>query len=243
MPQLMFYENLTPLNRDQHKSLRLCKTDGDCSFASSAGFVPLAGVEFVQCALDYPILFSGSERDLAPVALLGLTPGVNEFVQSDGRWEEGCYIPAFVRRYPFVLARAESDDKYTVCIDDRYKGFGETEGESLFTEDGSEAPILRDAIAFMQGFLTEMERTRTFIQRIEALGLLVTRDMQLTDATGKSVLLRGFRVVDDDRLSALEDEAVLEFHRAGYWPWIHAHRVSLGNVVRLQTRTAQKRKS
>lgn len=241
MPQLMFYENVTPLNRDQHKSLRLRKPEGDCSFATAAGFVPLAGVEFAQSALDYPILVSGTEKDLAPVALLGLTPGVNEFVEPDGRWTSGCYVPAFVRRYPFVLARADAGDTFTVCIDDRYKGFGDGEGETLFAEDGSDGPVLREAIAFMQGFLAEMERTRAFMQRLDSLELLVARDMQLTDAAGKSVLLRGFRVVDDSRLSSLDDATVLEFHRAGYWPWIHAHLVSLGNLPRLQTRASARR--
>ena len=240
MPQLMFYERVTPLNRDLHKSLRLTKPEGDCSFAAHTSFVPLAGVEFVQCALHYPILFTGADKELAPVALLGLAPGSNVFVNENGRWAAGCYVPAFIRRYPFVLARSEeSQQTLTVCVDDQYKGFGE--GEALFNDDGTDAPALREAIGFMQGFLTEMERTRAFMQRLEALNLLVGRDMQLTDAAGKSVLLRGFKVVDDSRLASLDEETVLAFQRAGFDAWIHAHLISLGNIPLLQQRSTEKR--
>jgi len=238
MSQLMFYENVIPLNRDQHRGLRLKRAAGDCSFAAAAGFVPLAGVEFVQSARDYPILVSGGEQDFAPVALLGLVQGSNLFVDHTGQWAGGCYVPAFVRRYPFVLARSGDDDKYTVCIDDKYKGFDNADGEPLFLDDGTESALLRESIAFLQGFLAEMERTRAFMRRLDELGLLVTRDMQLTDAAGKSFLLRGFRVVDDTRLGALDDAVVLEFHKAGYWPWIYAHLSSLGNIARLQARLA-----
>ncbi len=239
MSQLMFYENVTPLNRDQHRALRLNKSNGDYGFAAGANLAPVAAVEFAPASADYPILFSGTETDPAPVALFGLSQGGNLFVERDGQWAPGCYVPAFVRRYPFVLARTGQSDGYTVCIDDRYKGFGETEGEALFTDDGTDSPLLRDSIIFLQGFLTEMERTTAFAKRLCELGLLVTRDMQLTDAKGKTTTLRGFRVVDESRLAGLSDEVVIEFHRAGYWPWIYAHLFSLGNVARLQARATQ----
>lgn len=237
MSQLMFYENVVPLNREQHKGLRLKRAEGDCSFAASASFVPLAGVEFFQSARDYPILISGKDEDIAPVALLGLAQGRNLFVDASGRWAPGCHVPAFVRRYPFVLAKGAEGDNYTVCIDDRYKGFDGESGEPLFQDDASESPFLRDTISFLQNFLTEMERTQAFMKRLRELDLLVSRDMQLTDAHGKSFLLRGFYVVDDLRLGGLDDAVILEFHKAGYWPWIYAHLFSLGNLARLQQRS------
>ncbi|OOG24218.1 SapC family protein [Thioalkalivibrio denitrificans] len=235
MPQLMFYENVVPLNRETHRNLRLERAEGDCSFAAGTGFVPVAGVEFFQAARDYPVLISGKGDDLAPVALLGLSQGRNLFVDPSGRWSYGCHVPAFVRRYPFVLAKGK-DDNFTVCIDDQYKGFQGDSGEPLFDADGKETPFLRDTIAFLQSFLTEMERTQAFMKRLRELDLLVARDMQLTDARGKSFLLKGFFVVDDTRLNALDDEVILEFHKAGYWPWIYAHLFSLGNLSRLQDR-------
>lgn len=236
MSQLMFYENVVPLNREQHKELRLNRAEGDCSFAVGTGFVPLAGVEFFQSARDYPILISGRGEDLAPVALLGLAPGRNLFVETSGRWSHGCHVPAFVRRYPFVLAKTGEGDSYTVCIDDRYKGFDTGSGEPLFDQDGKESPFLRDTITFLQSFLTEMERTQAFMKRLRELDLLVSRDMQLTDARGKSFLLKGFFVIDDTRLAGVDEGVILEFHKAGYWPWIYAHLFSLGNLTRLQDR-------
>lgn len=238
MSQLMFYENVTPLNREKHRALRLKQTGGDCSFAKEASFVPLAAVEFAQASATYPILFSGSEGDPAPVALLGLAPASNLFVDDKGQWAAGTYVPAFVRRYPFVLARTSSEGDYTVCIDDKYAGFGKKEGEALFDEEGKETGLLKDAIAFLQGFLKEMERTAAFTKRLEELELLIARDMQLTDAQGRNFLLKGFRIIDESRLAGLSDETVLEFHRAGYWPWIYAHLLALGNLSQLQNRVA-----
>lgn len=238
MTQLMFYENVTPLNRDQHRELKLLQRRDDCSFARAASFVPLAAVEFAQASADYPILISGSTDDPAPVALLGLSPGTNLFVGSEGHWAAGTYVPAFVRRYPFVLARDGDVGNYTVCIDDQYRGFGQKGGEALFDKDGKETPLLRDAITFLQGFLKEMERTALLMKRLNELELLVTRDMQLTDAQGRSFLLKGFRVIDESRLGELADEHVVEFHRSGYWSWIYAHLFSLGNLAKLQARVS-----
>lgn len=240
MSQLMFYENVTPLNREKHRALRLKQSGGDCSFADAASFVPLAAVEFAQASATYPILFSGSEGDPAPVALLGLAPASNLFVDEKGQWAANTYVPAFVRRYPFVLARTSSDGDYTVCIDDKYSGFGKKEGEPLFDEEGKETGLLNDAIAFLQGFLKEMERTAAFAKRLEELDVLISRDMQLTDAQGRSFLLKGFRIIDESRLAGLTDDAVIDLHRAGYWPWVYAHLFSLGNLSQLQSRVATK---
>lgn len=240
MSQLMFYENVTPLNREKHRKLRLKQGNGDSSFAAEASFVPLAAVEFAQASATYPILISGSVGDPAPVALLGLAPGSNLFVDDKGQWAAGSYVPAFVRRYPFVLARNSKEDDYTVCIDDKYSGFDEEAGDPLFGEDGKETGLLGDAIAFLQGFLKEMERTAAFTKRLEELELLIARDMQLTDAQGRSFLLKGFRIVDESKLAGLSDEVVLEFHRQGYWPWLYAHLFSLGNLTQLQSRVGTK---
>ena len=72
MAQMMFYNNIVPLNRERHADLRLKPADGDCSFARGTHCVPLAGTEFYNAAADYPVVFAGDKSEPTPVALLGL---------------------------------------------------------------------------------------------------------------------------------------------------------------------------
>ena len=237
MSQLLFYNEIVPLNRERHADLRLKMWEGDCRFAATSHFVPLAGTEFYQAASDYPIVFVGGREEPAPVALLGLREGQNSFVGADGRWRQGTYLPAFVRRYPFVLARGdeEDSDNLTVCVDESYEGFtrDETEGEPLFDAEGNQSPLLEKTMTFLQQYLAESERTRAFGRRLVELDLLVRRDVQITDSEGNSYVLRDFRVIDPEGLDRLDDETVVELHKAGFLGWIHAHLVSMSQLERM----------
>ncbi len=243
MSTLLFYENVVPLNRDQHRRLRLKPAPGDFTFARGTPFVPMAGSEFFPAAKHYPVLFSGPDDDTGAVALLGLTQGSNLFVGKDGNWAEDTYVPAFVRRYPFVLAGSKESDEYTVCVDDRWKGFGEDEGEALFTEDGEQSDYLKRVLDFIQRYHAEMQRTQAFIARLRELDLLVRRDLQITDQQGSSLLLKDFRVVDEQKFAGLDDAVIVEFHKAGWLPWVYAHLLSLGNLQGLQKRLQAARKA
>lgn len=237
MTEILLYESIVPLNRERHSDLRLKSLNGDCSFAAKSHYVPLAGTEFYQAAGDYPIVFAGQGAESTPVAILGLREGENAFVESDGRWRDGTYVPAFVRRYPFVLARGNEDDpdNLTVCVDESYAGFTreEGDGEALFGEEGTEGPALENAVKFLQEYLAESERTRVFAQRLFELDLLVRRDVQITDAEGAQFILRDFRVVDPSKLDALDDATVTELHRNGFLGWIHAHLVAMSRLERM----------
>lgn len=232
---MSFYNNIVPLNRDRHRRLRL-RADGLKGFAAGTHFVPLAAVELYEAARDYPVVFAGGE-DASPVAILGLRSGENLFVDADGRWAEGTYVPAFVRRYPFVLAGAgPSTSDYTVCLDESYDGLSETEGTPLFDEEGKESEVVSRVVRLLQDFLTETERTRRFVQRLSALELLAVQSMQVQDGSGRKYALRDFRMIDEKKLKELDNDVLGELHRAGYLGCIYAHLISLGNVARLASR-------
>jgi hypothetical protein len=229
-----FYSNVVPLNRDRHRNLRI-RTDGPLRFAAGAHFVPLAAVELFDAARDYPIVFAGGE-DATPVAVLGLRSGENLFVDTNGRWTEATYVPAFVRRYPFVLSGAGDATQFTVCLDESYEGLSETEGTRLFDGEGKESELVTRIVGFLKDHLTESERTRRFVARLRELDVLSTQDMQVQDPRGRMFALREFRTVDEKKLKALGDDVVGELHRSGYLGCIYAHLVSLGNIMRLASR-------
>lgn len=113
MTTLLLYKDIKALNRDQHKGLKLRQAE-TCDFAAETHLVPLAGLEFFQAARHYPIVFIGNGAQAAPIALLGLKEGHNAYLEEGLQWRANTYVPAFVRRYPFVLAQDEAD-KFTVC--------------------------------------------------------------------------------------------------------------------------------
>lgn len=244
MAQMLFYDNIVALNRERHADLRLKPANGDCSFAAGSHFVPLAGTEFYEAGVDYPIMFAGDENEPTPVALLGLREGHNAFVNADGRWRNGTYVPAFVRRYPFVLARGEQagdEGNLAVCVDESYQGFTreQGEGEALFDGEGKQTPMLEKSVGFLQQYLAESERTRTFVKRLLELDLLVRRDMRITDSEGNSYVLRDFRVIESKKLNELDEASVVELHKNGFLGWIHAHLVSMSRLERMPATVSQ----
>lgn len=241
MSTLLFYSNVVPLSRERHRGLKLKPLPEDYTFAASTPLVPLAGSELFPASKHYPVLFSGADEHTVAVALLGTAEGSNLFVDAEGRWADDVYIPAFVRRYPFVLVTSANDDTLTVCIDDTWKGFSEEEGEPLFTDSGEPAEPTKRAIDFVQRYHAEMQRTQAFIARVRELDLLVRRDLQITDGDRGSLLVKDFRLIEEQRFAKLADDVIVEFHRAGWLPWVYAHLASLGNLQALHKRMRPRR--
>ncbi|MEJ2653892.1 MAG: SapC family protein [Acidihalobacter sp.] len=238
---LLFYTRPVVLNKERHRDLRLLHGEARYGFARQTNSVPLVGSEFAASAGHYPIVFAGVEAGaLMPVALLGMRDRENLFVDEAGRWQAD-YVPAFVRRYPFVLAEqeadSEGDERFNVCFDEVFDGLGEgEEGVRLFEDDGEPAEFLRGAMDFLRDYQAQAEATRAFMEQLKELDLLVERHLEVQRPGGERLNLNGFHVVDDARLQALDDAQVLSLFRSGALAWIEAHRLSLARVSDLSAR-------
>ncbi|WP_426662941.1 SapC family protein [Rhodanobacter aciditrophus] len=248
MAEVLFYERPVPLNRNDHKDLRL-KPIPNMKFALSAHSVPLTGVEFGLAARDLPIVFAGNDiGDAGPVALLGLRQSENLFVDAEGQWAPNVYIPAFVRRYPFVLAEkpaGQEGDDFAVFLDEGYEGFGTTEGDRLFNEDGSDTELLARAVGFLGEFQQHVARTRWFMEQLRKHDLLEPRTMSLRKGApdsqdGHVINLNGLFVVNEEKLRQLDEKTAHEFLREGVLGWIYAHLMSMNNIDRLAQRLDQR---
>ncbi|WNL47101.1 SapC family protein [Dyella sp. BiH032] len=238
MAEVLFYERPVPLNRTQHKDLRL-KGIPSLRFAAGVHSVPLTGVEFPAAARDLPILFAGNSMEEAgPMALLGLRQNENLFVDADGQWAANTYVPAFVRRYPFVLAEkpaGEEGDDFTVFLDEAYEGFGSDEGERLFKEDGTDSDMLKNAVNFLGEFQQHVGRTQWFMEQLRKHDLLEPRNIRL-EKDGKAINLNGLYVVSEEKLRKLDAKTAHEFLTEGVFGWIYAHLLSLANIDRVAQR-------
>ncbi|WP_449429255.1 SapC family protein [Rhodanobacter umsongensis] len=244
MAEVLFYEQPVPLNRTTHKDLRL-KGLPTLKFAMNVHSVPLTGAEFGLAARDLLIVFAGNDvNDAGPIALLGLRQDENLFIGADGQWAPNTYVPAFVRRYPFVLAEkpaGQEGEELTVFLDERYEGFGTVEGERLFKEDGTDTEMLTNAVRFLGEFQQNIQRTRWFMEQLRKHDLLEPRNIRLQKegkdgVEGHAINLNGLFVVNEDKLRALDEKTTHEFAREGVFGWIYAHILSLANIDRLTQR-------
>lgn len=241
MKQLLIYDRPRQLNRVADRQLRMTAKPVGFDFARTVNSVPLVLAEFAQAGLEYPIVFAGQPGDEVPAVLLGLTAGDNLFVEDDGRWATGSYVPAFIRRYPFVLAEKAGGEDFTVCVDEAFPGLSAASGEPLFNEDGSDGPVLKHAIAFLTNFQDGLKATRTFTARVRELGLLEAKTIRLEPAEGEASMLQGLSVVSEERLRALKGKPLQNLLASGELAAIHAHLQSLNNTRRLGARMDRRR--
>ncbi|MES2972767.1 MAG: SapC family protein [Pseudomonadota bacterium] len=234
---LLLYQRPTLLRQDQHRNLKLTYDGSDFSFASQANSFLLAATEIPEASLQYPVVFIGKEGGAYSLAVLvGLTDRQNLFVDASGRWAADSYVPAFVRRYPFVLLE-EGPDRLSVGFDAAYPGFGDNAEQPLFEDGGAPSPLLQHAIGFLEGFHAEMTLTRTFADRLAALGVLVPRVVEVSSGPRKAPrVLQGFYAVDPGKLAALPAAELAALASGPELSWIYLHLNSLRLVNRLAAR-------
>jgi hypothetical protein len=241
MTILNFYEKPVIFDRQHHRQLRLKKSPNGFAYAASTIAIPLAIIEFPQAALEYPIVFAvGEVGNGTPVALTGIREKENLFIDAKGRWL-ATYIPAFVRRYPFVLNYEPESAAPMVLIDEAFDGLSMTDGERLFDDDGKETEFTKSMLAFLGDFKVQGELSNEFMARLKKYDLLIPQALTINRSESDQKLsLDGFHIVDEKRLLALDDAATLELARSGDLGRIHTHLLSLNNIQKVLQRLNEK---
>ena len=231
---VLFYQKPVLLDRATHRTAKIKVCDATFEFSRETNSVPVAALEFARAATEYPIVFAGPSMDrLMPVVVLGLRNNENLFVDITGKWVNG-YIPAFIRRYPFVLAERDNGQGFSVCMDTAFSGWEAPDGDPLFDDHGAETPLLKNVLAFLGQYQGNIRQTQAFTGKLHELNLLAGREIRTRDTKNQPLTLRGFYAVDEAQLNALSNEQITELYRAGFLGLIHAHLISLGNVVKLE---------
>ena len=233
--QLLFYAQLAAVNAQRHQNW--CVEMGrDYAFARTTNSVPLTRVEFARAAREYPIVFAGPEQNVFPLAVLGLEDKQNLFVNDQGKWQAD-YLPAFVRRYPFVFTTFDEGSNFTLCIDEAFSGCNqENRGEHLFDDEQQKTRYLDNVLAFLGEFQAEYQRTLAFAKRMKVLDLLEPVQANVELGSGKKLALTDFQVVSRNRLKKISDTALKEMFSADDLELVYLHLQSLHAFSGLITR-------
>jgi hypothetical protein len=231
-----FYSEPVLLTASQHGHWRLLP--GGAAFASGTTCIPLVGSDFAAASRSYPILFSTGE--VTPVALVGLERS-NLFVEGTS-WDAGAYVPAYVRRYPFIMIEATDRSSAALAVDAASDLIAKEQGSGgapLFEGDKPSEGTLR-ALEFCRLFSQDHERTRAFSKALEQEGLLIERRADAALPSGRKVAVSGFHVVDPKGFGELPEEKVVAWHRNGWLGLIHFHLASLERFADLLARQSQR---
>lgn len=233
-PQLpLFYNDLLPLNSRDHADWKVGAFE-NADFLASTHAIPLTVDEFVDAQRSYPIVFTAGDNPL-PIALMGLNEGVNTFIGDDGKLIERVYVPAYVRRYPFLLAKLQQDSEdMSLCFDPSAGVVSKRDdGNQLFENGDEPTEYTKGVLEFCRKFEESGQRTKSFLEELKKLDLLMDGEIAITraDAPDTPFVYRGFRMVDEKKLRELSAETVDALNKNGMGMLIHAHLFSL-NLMR-----------
>jgi SapC len=235
MSNMLFYEKIAFLNFSEFKQRKFTRLN-DFSFASTTGSIPLLGIEFVEAAKEFPIVFfKNSEGEYIPAVLLGVRQEQNYIVSPEGKWQAH-FIPSYVHRYPFLSMVGEKEDSLNICIDETYPGLDAEEGELLFQEDGTPGPALEEAMKLMQAHHFQMTHTTDFCRRLSEHDLLEERQLTaqlVMQGESKTFKVSGIHIINEEKLLGLDQEKVMDYFRKGEMAWICCHLISLNNLSRV----------
>lgn len=243
MSNFAFYKKVVALNSETHSNLKFAADEVNFTFARDTTAVLLGGVEFAEAGREYPIVFiKGQDGQMRPVALLGVRDEENLYIDEQGKWDAR-YIPAFVRRYPFVMAEGGAQGQLVVCIDEKCPAFNTNHGELLIDAKGELQPRMNEVMRFLQNFQQEFARTELIAKQLDELGLFIQQGARFDTPAGETFQLNDFYVVDEAKFGRLADDQLPLLFRSGALGMVYLHLASLGNMRqlldRLSTRSAK----
>lgn len=240
MTDFAFYRKVVALNSELHRNLKFSASEADFSFAHDTTAVLVAGVEFAEASREYPIVFvRGADQQMRPVVLLGVRNAENLFVDDQGKWDAR-YIPAFVRRYPFVMAEGNQPGQLVVCIDETCPALNVDRGDLLINAEGKLEPRMNEVMQFLQNFQQEFARTELIAKQLNELGLFVQQGARFDTPAGQTFQLNDFYLIDEAKFGQIADAKLPELFRSGALGLAYLHLASLGNMRKLLDRLSAK---
>ena len=124
----------------------------------------------------------------------------------------------------------ESPDKlqFTLCVDEDSNLLLDGDEQPLFDGDTA-TETANNALQFCSAYQGQHSFTLEFTAALEKYGLLVENRASVALKSGEQLSLSGFRMVDEQKLTALPDDVFLDWRQRGWIPLIYCHLLSMGN--------------
>ena len=225
------YRKVSILMSEAHGDLRFSPPD-TYPRAASMPSVILAFTECAEAAFHYPLVFTERGGNRALHAVTGYSSGENKFIDDAGNWRPGTYVPAYVRRYPFILVEDKESGQLMLACDMKSDNIGKETGAPLF-EDGEPSEVARDLLSFCVSYHRELLQTQKIIDEIAKAGILVERTANLTLPNENRHKIDGFQIIDEEKFNDLGGVALLELRRNNALPLIYTHLISMRNWQKL----------
>ena len=230
-PLPLLYNGLEALNSGQHGQMKLVRNYKLPQIGRTHA-IPITVEEFAIVQRHYPIIFSAGETSV-PLALVGLNEGVNTYFDKDGTpVSKDLYVPAYLRRYPFLLARLRADsDELSLCFDPTAGAVAEDgDGAALFDGD-KPSDVTKKILEFCEQFETAGQRTAAFMEDLKKSGLLMDGEVAIQpEGYQQPFIYRGFQMVDEEKLRELRGDELRKMNQNGMLPLIYAHLFSLAQM-------------
>jgi hypothetical protein len=239
MTQMLFYENVVPVSSQRHRDLSIERVD--FGFAATVNSVPLTAIEMPLAAREYTIVFAGNEEAVAPVVVLGVADAQNLYLDENKAWKAD-YIPAFVRRYPFVFAQDKEGTQFTLCIDETWSGCNRAgKGQRLFDDQGNQTTYLQNMLKFLSDYQTQFVRTQAYCKKLKELNLLEPMQAQIVLPGGEKRSLAGFLGATRPKIKALAPEKLAELAKTDELELTYLQMASLNNLGQVVNRAVPKK--
>jgi hypothetical protein len=230
------YKKIVPLYKNS--KVKLPEPGSVPAFCNYLNAVPISFTEFSVTCRDYPLVFTSGDKgqSYAPVAVLGLADGENLFL-ANGVWDKSVYFPAYLRRYPFCMARVNLDKveqaDRLICVE---KEFVDDMGESMFDAEGKSLPRWQPIEKLLQEYEADLDRSREMSSILSDYALLEPFSMQAQTKAGAAMNLTGMYRVDEKKMEFLNSSQHKNLIKKGVMGRIYAHLISLDNFARLVER-------
>lgn len=242
-PLPLFYTDPVLLRSEDHRDAGLAPV-ASFGFAREAVAIPLCIGEFAIAMRHYPIVFA-IDANASPIALVAIKREHNLFIERDGSWRAGSYIPAYVRRYPFIGTETPDKTGQLLSIDRASNRFVKSRTDRpdagrLFDQAGGPSQTAQSAMAFCQAYYADSTTPVAFGQALIAAKVLTPyhADFKLPDGSQHQV--NGFLAVDEKALRALPAETVTDWHAKGWLDLVTLHLASLQSFRGLLDLNAQR---
>jgi len=236
----LFYKDLMPLNSQDHANYKTRNTD-QATWLVGAHAVPLTAEEFIHAGRNYPIVFAAADQPV-PLALMGLNEDINLFVDENGKlFDQNVYVPAYARRYPFMLAKLSPEtEELSLCFDPTSDLVGEFDEGMILFEDGEPSEACKGTLDFCRNFEEAGFRTTSFVEELEKHGLLMDGEVSIQQpGNDQPFIYRGFKMIDQEKLRDLRGDVLRTMNQNGMLALIYAHLFSLDHMSEIFGRQVQ----